>query len=285
MNFEFLKKLFRKKRSIILHSHIFKNAGTTFDHALEKNFLKDFIDHRDDADLVEEKQNYLTNYLRQHENTKAFSSHSIHFTALDDENFRFHQVYFLRHPIERIKSVYTFEKQQPSEVSKGTKMAKELNMQEYIRWRMRDDVEGTIRNCHTIFLSGEGPSFDDIDKVYIQAKKNLYKLPLIGIVDRYDESMVVFEEYLKSYFPNVDLSYVRKNVTDTNKKLSVDEKANKLLLSLDDDLQKLVLEKNAYDIELYRLANKLLDKKIEQIDNFEAKLEKFKQKCEVLNDI
>ncbi|TKI69920.1 sulfotransferase family protein [Sulfurimonas crateris] len=274
----FKKQTVSGKRDVILHSHIFKNAGTTFDHTLEKNFAKNFVDHREDRDLVEGKQDYLNSFLDKNSTINAFSSHSIHFKAQNNERYNFHQIYFLRHPIERIKSVYTFERQQPAEISLGAKMAKELDMNEYIRWRMRDDVAATIRNCHTVFLSGLGPNPNKIDEKYKVAKKNIFEIPLIGIVDRYDESMVVFEEYLREHFPNIDLSYVRKNVTDTSKELSVDEKSDKLLQQIDEDLQQLVLEKNAYDLELYKLGNDLLDEKIARIENFESKLNNFKKR-------
>jgi len=272
-----------KKRNIILHSHIFKNAGTTLDHTLEKNFDKSFTDHRDDSNIVNGKQKYLDEYLNKNENIQAFSSHSIHFKAQDNNKHSFHQIYFLRHPIERIKSVYTFEQKQPAEASVGAKMAKELNFPEYVKWRMGDNVAATIRNCHTNFLSGDGPNPSNLDKKFELAKQNLLQLPLIGIVDRYDETMVVFEEYLKEFFPNIDLSYVRKNVTDTSKDLSVEDKANKLLQSLDKDLQQLVLEKNAYDLELYKLANELLDEKIARIAEFQIKINDFKERCRAIN--
>lgn len=148
---------------------------------------------------------------------------------------------------------------------------------------MQDNVAATIRNCHTVFLSGDGPNSTKIDEKFESAKHNLYDVHLVGIVDRYDESMVVFEEYLRKYFPSIDLSYVRKNVTDTVTGVSMEEKADKLLLDLDEELRHLVLEKNAYDIEIYKLASDLLDEKINRINDFDVKLQKFQQRCQELN--
>ena len=34
------------KRVIMVHTHIFKNAGTSLDWVLQKNFGKNFLDHR-----------------------------------------------------------------------------------------------------------------------------------------------------------------------------------------------------------------------------------------------
>lgn len=276
-----------KERYLIAHVHIFKNAGSTFDSVLEKNFAKGFIDHRYDDAMIKGGSNYLKSLIAENKTLKSISSHHIYFNPKEAEsnNVKIIPVYFLRHPIERIKSVYNFEKQQPKEASLGAEMAKELDFEQYVSWRMRDDVGATIRNCHTVFLSGEGPKANKYDEKFLFAKKNIEQTQLIGIVDRYDESMVVFEEYLKHYFPNIDLSYTRKNVTDKNIELSCNEKASRLLSGLSEDLQKLVLEKNDYDLKLYEFANQKLNTNIANISDFENKLNDFKKRCKTRANI
>lgn len=66
--FNLIKSLFMGKRDIILHSHIFKNAGTTFDYSLEKNFGKNFIDHRDDIELYKLANQLLNNKISKIKN-------------------------------------------------------------------------------------------------------------------------------------------------------------------------------------------------------------------------
>ena len=36
-------------RNVILHYHLFKNAGSTLDWSLQRQFGAGFVDHRDDA--------------------------------------------------------------------------------------------------------------------------------------------------------------------------------------------------------------------------------------------
>lgn len=266
-------------RNVIVHAHIFKNAGTTFDSTLRSNFGEDFIDHREDG-LIRNDKEFLPKYLTEHENVKAFSSHSIYHRPEDFGAVVLHKVYFLRQPIERMKSVYNFEKKQPEEISLGAKMAKELDFAEYVAWRMQDGVPATIRNLQTIFLAAHGANHKkSFEYLYESAVKNLMDTPLMGVVDRYDESMVVFEEYLRSYFVNIDLSYIRRNVTDTDLHAGLDEKIAKILSKLSLSLQEEVQLKNAYDLKLYDLANRQLDEKISKIDNFDSKLKDFKVRC------
>ena len=267
------------EKNILLHVHIFKNAGSSFDDAIKRFFGDTFVDHRDDSDIVKGKMEYLEEYLNTHQEIRAFSSHSIYFLPKNTDTYNFFPVYFLRHPIDRIRSVYSFEKKQIPATTQGSKKAKELSFQDYVSWYMEDTSPATIRNLQTIFLSGERSNALNIDKKFELALRNLNNSHLVGIVDRYDESMVVFEEYLKDFFPNIDLSYIRKNITDTNLKASPEEKAEKLLSELDVETRNLVKEKNDLDIKLYAEAKIQLDDKIAKIGNFEQKLMDFKNRC------
>lgn len=268
------------KRDIIVHTHIFKNAGSSFDSSLGENFAEDFVDHRDDADIVKGKQDYLEKYLNEHTSVKAFSSHSIHFKPQNTESLTLHNVYMLRHPIERIKSVFSFEKKQEPITTKGAKKAKELSFEEYISWYMQADSPATIRETQTIFLSGDGPAPSQIENKHTLALQTLSNEPnLIGVVDRYDESMVVFEEKLKPFFSTIDLSYIRRNVTDTDLKSSAESKAEKLLSQLSVKTRESVIEHNQYDLELYKKANTILDIEKSKIPNFENKLQQFTDRC------
>ena len=97
-------------KNILVHVHIFKNAGSSFDDALNRFYRDDFIDHRDDSELLIGKMDYLEKYLDSHPNIQAFSSHSIHFLPQNTDKYNFLPIYLLRHPIDRIRSVYSFEK-------------------------------------------------------------------------------------------------------------------------------------------------------------------------------
>lgn len=265
---------------MIIHIHIFKNAGSSFDSALKSNFHDKFTEHREDGEILNGKQGYLENFLKENINVKAFSSHSIHFVPESSVDFNFIPIYFLRHPVDRIRSVYSFEKQQLPADTQGSQKAKELTFEKYLEWYMEDTSPATIRNCQTIFLSGKGPSDKNmldkhLDSLNLLNNKNIF----IGIVDRYDESMIVFEEKLKEFFPDIDLSYLRKNVTDTDMKSSVKEKALNVLSKLPEKLAEEIVRKNEYDFLLYQKANQLLDEQISRMPQYQIKLKNFKDRC------
>ncbi len=101
-------------RIIIAHGHIFKNAGTTFDYSLERNFGKRFVDHRDDAPMRKKGSKYLKNYLKENKHLQAISSHHMCYPFPNLPETKIIPAYFFRHPIERIRSVYNFERKQKS---------------------------------------------------------------------------------------------------------------------------------------------------------------------------
>lgn len=264
-------------RNIIIHVHIFKNAGSTFDWSLNRNFEYKFIDHRDNIPMIKDKISYLINYLEKNPHIKALSSHHIHFEIKTIKNYQFHKVYFLRDPILRAKSVYTFEKKQSNSDTPGSKKAKQLSFKDFISWYLEDDSPRTIQNSQTAFCAGL-----DIDAIpeLSTLKKAIFNIgqnPLIGVVERYDESMVIFEDVLTPFFPEIDLSYVIQNKTsnhvnfDSNNKIKI---TNEL-----EDIHDHLLKKNNLDLEIYRFANSIIDKRIQSIKNFSVKLEKFRDRC------
>ena len=88
---------------------MFKNAGTTFDWSLARYFGEGFTDHRDD-DAMREGASYLADWLEQHPQCRALSSHWITPPLPDWQNLCL--CLFLRDPIERARSVYQFERAQ-----------------------------------------------------------------------------------------------------------------------------------------------------------------------------
>jgi tetratricopeptide (TPR) repeat protein len=145
---------------------------------------------------------------------------------------------------------------------------------------MQDDTPATVRNSQSIFLAGRGPRISQVTPdIFASASANLLKNDFTGVLDRYEESMVVLEEQLSPIFGNIDLSFVRANITDKDIGKSIEEKVEAILDSLPKELAKRAIEKNFYDLKLYKMANDLLDIKISTIEDFENRLESFKYRC------
>jgi len=249
-------------RYIITHGHIFKNAGTTFDSALEKAFGKDFCDHRDDKAMRRGGAEYLKQFILDNPNLKAISSHHLCNPLPESEEFKCIPVYFLRNPIERIISVYNFERKQKTE-SLGAKMASKMSLEEYVRWRFEPDVPKVISNYQTAYLSDK-PLSRKREKVnldvFLSAIENIKsKDTLIGTVEQFDASFNYISKQLNQFFPEYSFSYKVKNVKRTR---GPKEKYQEALYELKPVLAD-VIENNSYDIALHKLASEELLKRLD----------------------
>jgi hypothetical protein len=245
-------------RYIITHGHIFKNAGTTFDYALEKAFGKDFCDHRDDKEMRQGGAEYLKQFIMDNPNLKAISSHHLCNPLPESDEFTCIPVYFVRNPIDRVVSVYNFECKQ-KRGSKGAEMASKLSLEDYVRWRMSPEAPKVISDYQTAYI-GRTRKLHTHEAVTIGIFQRAIDIlinerALIGTVERFDESFNYISKKLSEFFPEVDFVYERKNVTS---QLSIDEKFRQAVDQLLPVLAQ-VVDRNAYDLALYRAVNEKLD--------------------------
>lgn len=253
-------------RDIILHCHLFKNAGSTIDWSLKNNFGEKFIDHRDDHKMLSGSFEYLENYL-EGKNVTAISSH--HMPFYPERMIGGHWMIMLRDPIARVKSVYTFENNQPIS-SLGSRMAKKLSYKEYVEWRMRDDVPTTIKDFHVRYIKGISNPGRRPEELWLH--DCIEKLSLnnvhFGLVEYFDESMIIFENRLNNMSHQIDMSYIKQNVNRWGGDI-IDH----------DNTSRLIRENNRLDIDLYSWAKDILTKEFNAIDDKENKLVDFKHRC------
>ena len=265
-------------RTVIIHSHLFKNAGTTLDWSLARYFGRRFVNHTDDAQMRTGAA-YLGPYLQKNKRLAAVSSHHVRLPLPTLDGVTIIPALLLRHPIDRIGSVYTFEKRQQSQTP-GAVNAKKMTFAEYVAWRMEPTSGATIRNFHIRYCCGrlvrlkQPITQEDFDA----SLRLLESTPLMGIVEHYDESMVLFEEALQHYFPKISLAYVRQNVSK-GRKATLAERVQHVYDRLSPDVSALVDERNAWDHKLYEAAKALLMQRIAAMPDFVHRLADFRERC------
>src|SRR5438067_225366 len=98
----------RKARFVVVHYHIFKNAGTTVERVLEREFPGRFARlHGPTPDAVLDGED-LTAFLKDHPNVQAVTSHHLRYPAPVMRNVVVFDCCFLRHPLDRIDSMYNY---------------------------------------------------------------------------------------------------------------------------------------------------------------------------------
>jgi hypothetical protein len=158
-------------------------------------------------------------------------------------------------------------------------MASQASFNDYIRWRMKLTSGPTIRECHTRYCCSS-PRVKHITDQHLQdAKRFVEHEAVIGVVDRYDESMVCAESRLSAIWPTIDLSYIPQNVSNSDER-SLQQRIDDVKARMDDDVLELVAENNQRDLELYTVANQVLDDTCAGVTDFDARLRAFRDRCE-----
>ena len=264
-------------RHILLHGHIFKNAGSTLDWSLRRSFGAAFCEHRDDVAMREAPGNALAAALTD-ETIVALSSHNLPSPPPQIPGVCFQSLFLLRNPIERVLSVYAFERAQQADTP-GAQAARRMSLQDYVAWRLQDSVRPVIRDFQTRFLAGgalrhsAGPlSEEDV----VCARQRLADGAPVGIVERYDDSMVALEGVLKPVFPDIDLACVPQNVGPgpAQGEASVREQLGAVWAD--------VVAHNAHDLALYSLAVEALDRGIGAMPDFERDLARYRHRSAAL---
>jgi hypothetical protein len=172
------------ERTIILHYHLFKNAGTSLDLIFQQNYRNSWVtrefpdDGGNNTPLVEE-------WIRSEPDAVVFSSHTMIGPIPKVEGVRIFSVIFLRDPIARILSAYRFERNQNANTL-GSRLAREHDLEGYVRGQLAVPGDRQCRNFHTYrlsaFLPGPEPELR-------RALRALRLISFVGRVDRFDTSL------------------------------------------------------------------------------------------------
>ena len=237
-------------RYLIAHGHIFKNAGSTFDHALENAFGESFLDHRDDDAMREGGAEYLNQLILDNPGLKAISSHHLCNPLPVSNNYTCLPVYFVRHPIERIISVYSFERRQNGETP-GAVAAAKYDLLDYIKWRFDSERHLVISNYQVAYIGAQRVITTQepagVKELKCCIQKHQSGTNFFGIVDEFDESFRRYREFITPFFPATEFSYQIQNVTSRS---SFRDKLRAATLQLEPVLD-LLYAMNAYDMALY----------------------------------
>ncbi|MBA3650753.1 MAG: hypothetical protein H0W66_04540, partial [Chthoniobacterales bacterium] len=123
------------EKPLLIHYHIFKNAGTSFEWALRHGLGSGV--HRLDMPRHDGfvSHNDIIRYVEGDANVKVLSSHQASPPAPRIEGRRVLTSILIRDPIARIRSIYEFERIQPSDAP-GPVKAKAVDFRTYVEWRL-----------------------------------------------------------------------------------------------------------------------------------------------------
>lgn len=223
---------------LTIYLHIPKTGGTTLSHILRKQYESNKI--YDHGYLKGEKKDFNQLLEEEKKNIKAVCGH---FSYGVHQFFPQPSRYFtmLRDPVDRVISSYYFLK---NFKGKGYELVKTMTLEQFV------EKHPEAHNLQTLMLSGLS-----LERNIEKAKDHLRKFPVIGITERFNESVFL----IKKEFNWQDIDYQRLNITK-----------NRLLKQeISDTTIRLIERHNLLDIELYHLAQQLFYQKLNALSGAE----------------
>ena len=145
-------------------------------------------------------------------------------------------VTMLRHPVERVVSLYYYVRKIPAHPFHDA--ARRMTLAEFVEGGTEQAV-----NHQTRLLAGREDDFTDA--ALADAIENLSRFAAVGLVERFDESLVLFRKILGWR----RIHYVKGNVT----------KGRPAREEIPTTTVRIIEERNAFDMELYRFASARFD--------------------------
>ena len=237
-------------RSVIIHYHMFKNAGSSVDAILQHNFGDKWVEIEgpNNKKLTPEM---MVEYIKTNPNIKAISSHTAQVTLPKIKGVNIIPIFFFRHPVDRIQSAYHFERQQDSDAP-GAVKAKELDFPEYMAWRLASPTMSQVANFHAFRLKDFKKVTYNREAQYLRprALQALRQLPQVGLVEKFDESMARYTEMIRPHFPEFELITARAN-TNSNPDASIKARLDAFEEKIGREPFINLMQLNAIDLELY----------------------------------
>lgn len=270
-------------RCVILHYHFFKNAGTTVEWVLGKNFPLALSNLHASTDTGSIDHAELLAYLRAQPHLQAISSHHIRLPAPQQGGFEFLEWCLLRHPLDRLQSMYHYYRSGHPVLDENTLQARRLGIREFLQW-MRDEQPFNVCNPQTTLCANGGryvPRLTDGDRR--RASDQIRRIALPGVVERFDDSLIVAEHRLREHFPDIDLSYVAKNVRP-GRNPSLSERLGEFAQQCGSPLYAQLLRCNRIDLDLLADAEEELDRRLQAIPDLAQRRAEFHARCKCLRD-
>ena len=233
-------------RTLVFHYHLFKNAGTSIDEMLLQNFGTRWAKHEfrvprsDNAAAVSE-------FVRSHPDLDAVSSHTALLPPPQIPEIQIFPVIFLRHPLDRLRSAFDFERQQMADTF-GARLAKSHDFAGYVRELLKGSHYRQARNFQTFCLARNEPG--RIHTELERALRALETLPFVGLVEEYDQSLKRLERLLQPRFPHFRARRVHANIASARPH-ALAERLSAVRNSLGHELYQEVCAANLNDTAIY----------------------------------
>jgi hypothetical protein len=244
---------FSNKRAVLVHYHLFKNAGTSIERLLRDAFGDAWQSWDKTEPGARISGAEAQAWLESHPKVRAVSSHQI-VPPQPVGDFDVIPIVFLREPLSRVRSAWLFEWQRQPGLSqpKGS-------LTDYIEEKFKQKHSSVIadfqvsRLGHTDYEDVRQRSHREHQELLPAACDFLASLPFIGLVDRFTESLELMQSAVSRNFPDMVVREHRENVLQPSR-YSIEEKIEQLRHDIGNEMFDELCVRNSLDLQLYSYA-------------------------------
>jgi hypothetical protein len=265
-------------RFVVVHYHIFKNAGSTVEHILEREFPGCFARVHGPSPESTLDAEVLSSFLAENPGVRAVTSHHLRYPLPVIRNTVVFDCCFIRHPLDRLDSVYQHLRREDSndELSWSARRQTPVGFMRLLLDRYPEQVS----NVQVTQIGNRGAfmrpaSEADLDR----AVTSVRNMALPGVVEMFHESMVAGEYYMRPAFPSLRLSAVPVNV-GRRMVSNVAEREQRLIHLWGQDLYDYLARVNAMDLELFSQTVKEIRQRLSFVPGVPARMAEFASRCE-----
>ena len=251
-------------RSVIVHYHLFKNAGTSIERLLKQSLGSAWASWDRPQSGAKISGSELQHWLEENAQIRAVSSHQL-VPPVPKGNFQVTPIVFLREPLSRVRSAWLFEwqKQLGLEEPKGP-------LADYIEDKFKQKNASVIANFQVSRLSNQ--QYDNVKQrlhryhheLLPAACRFLDSLPFVGIVENFSESLLLLRAATRESFPELIIKEHRENVTDPSS-ASAEQRIESIRREIGNDLFDELCVRNRMDLQLYSYASGRFQAQLEQV--------------------
>ncbi|WBU53488.1 sulfotransferase family 2 domain-containing protein [Paracoccus sp. SCSIO 75233] len=252
-------------RNVIVHYHIYKNSGTSFERVLDASFGERHERFDGPYPFFTIDQDQLDRVIKRRANAQAFSSHQIQLPHPTSLEYRVIAAIFLRHPILRVGSIYRFKRQE-NDGTDTAALAKQYDFGDFVeacfltKGQLPHISNGQTRHLANVYCRNPVVKRQAEMMIYdiANARRNLALVELLGRTEFFEEDVRRFIPIAASFGLTLKMPEVtRHNMTEEHD-ASVEERVDRLLSQLSPKTRQKLIAANELDQELYDYACEII---------------------------
>jgi len=272
-----------ESRWVLLHYHIFKNAGSTVEYILHRALGSKFSMLHGPSPSSVLHGSDVEAFLAAKPGILAISSHHIRYPKPIVPRVILFDICFFRDPLQRLWSMHKFQ-QRRDPVDEFGHISKSMDAPTFFSELLEQHPQ-MINDVQVNILANRGeytrpPTETDLRV----ALDYLRQISVVGVVDLFDESAMAAEYFLRPTFPTLQFQYVKQNA-DADGHGDHDAEMERFRKEAGDSVYAELERMNRLDTELLAQARKEVLRRFEMLPSRGSRVADFRERCRILRAV